>query len=183
MYYSTTFLNGDEKLKEKGLETLKSVRNDLNFFLNFCTMTLREVLEKLKEFGTDIDISEYYDLNDPDDEETYEMDLESLLDDLINSSLYDNLVEIIENEFSNYGLCFDYVEDGSEYNPDEPYFRYQIAWGGPSYEIRFYENGFIEFAYLDWYVGVGFDVSNDSVFSDLYEYFRELGLLNFEKEI
>lgn len=64
--------------------------------------------------------------------------------------------EITEESFHEYGLSFDYVE------PAEPgengYFRYQLSWGGPSDEFRFYcDPGFrcyyVEYVFMDWFDG------------------------------
>jgi len=75
--------------------------------------------------------------------------------------------------FGDYGLSFDYV--------DQDYFRYQLSWGGPSDEIRFYKNGAIEYVYMDWFCGIGFNVNTDSTFKSLRDYFTDLGMLNFEE--
>ena len=63
--------------------------------------------------------------------------------------------------FSEYGLCFDYVEPGTFKGQRKGYHRYQMSYGGPSDEIRFYSNGKIEYVYLDWFCGVGFDVTKE----------------------
>jgi len=72
-----------------------------------------------------------------------------------------------------YGLEFSPVP----YNEDEggaiKYYRYLLSYGGPSTEIRFYPHR-TEFVYLDWFCGVGFDVSCDEVFQRLREWFGEL---------
>lgn len=88
-----------------------------------------------------------------------------------------------------YGLSFDYVtpEPDSE-TLFESYFRYQIAWGGPSYEIRFYWNQGarrpyrIEFVYLDWFVGVGFDITSQEWAQDLAQWFEDCGSIRAEFE-
>jgi len=49
----------------------------------------------------------------------------------------------------NYGLSIEHV-DG--------YYRYLISWGGPSREFRVYENGDVEFWFLDWYDGASIPV-------------------------
>lgn len=162
MKYEVTFLNGDEKLKEKGLEVLKSVKEDLEFILFYRNYNLKEILEKLDSFGYKISLESYY------------------LDDL--NTLEDDISLAVEEKLNSYGLGFDYVEGGTDYNPDDGYWRFQIAWGGPGYEVRFYENGLIEFAYLDWFTGVGFDVSNDIVFKRLKDHFEDLGLFETAKK-
>ena len=154
--YEVTFLNGNEKLKEKGLETLRSVKEDLEFLLFYRNYNLKKILKKLDNFGHEISLENYY------------------LDNL--EELKDDIDLAVEECLDNYGLGFDYVEGHTDYNPNEGYWRFQIAWGGPSYEVRFHKNNLIEFVYLDWFVGVGFDVSNDKVFQELKNYFEDLGL-------
>jgi hypothetical protein len=80
------------------------------------------------------------------------------------SILWDRECEGIEEyheEFgalSEYGLCFDYVEPNSFEGQKEGYYRYQISWGGPSDEFRFFVNldksiHRIEYWFLDWFDG------------------------------
>jgi len=168
--YRVTFLNECEgfnqkglktlKLIEKGLEVLKSVKSDLDLFLFPDSVPLKDLFEKLKSFGYEVDLNSY------------------ILDGL--NELQDDVRELVDTAFQEYGLCFDYVEGGTDYNPDDGYWRYQIAWGGPSYEVRFHKDGLIEFVYLDWFVGVGFDVTGDVVFEELKDYFKDIGMLKEE---
>lgn len=56
---------------------------------------------------------------------------------------------------NEYGLCFDYVAPGTFKGQRRGYFRYQISWGGPSDEFRFFcderlEPVRIEYWFLDW---------------------------------
>ncbi len=60
--------------------------------------------------------------------------------------------------FNEYGLCFDYVPPGTFGGQRRGYFRYQLSWGGPADEFRFFvdENWHptrIEYWFLDWYDG------------------------------
>jgi hypothetical protein len=48
----------------------------------------------------------------------------------------DNLATL--GTFAEYGLGFDYVAPGTFVDAPEGYWRYQISWGGPSDEFRFY---------------------------------------------
>jgi len=168
--YRVTFLNGCEgfnqkglktlKPIEKGLEVLKSVRSDLDLFLFPDSVPLKDLLEKLESFGYKVDLNSYT-LADLDD-------------------LDDNVRELVNTAFQEYGLCFGYVEGGTKDNPGDGYWRYQITGNGPSYEVRFYKDELIEFVYLDWSVGVGFDVTNDIVFRELRRYFKEMEMLKEE---
>lgn len=123
----TTFLNGDEKLKERGLQSLKDRADDIAIFMN--------------------------------------------------AEDYDNVPDL--GSFYDYGLCFDYVELGTFNDQKEDYFRYQLSWGGPSDEIRFYDDGTIEYVFLDWNVGVGFDISNEQWANWLHNWFFDVGNLDF----
>ena len=64
-------------------------------------------------------------------------------------------------EFHEYGLSFDYVAPGTFNDQREGYWRYQISWGGPSDEFRFYSSGptrrpyRIAYWFLDWFDGHG----------------------------
>jgi hypothetical protein len=82
--------------------------------------------------------------------------------------------------FSEYGLCFDAVEN-DETEAIE-YFRFQISYGGPSEEYRFHPNGLIEFVYLDWFTGAGFDVSSTEEAQWLFQVYKDLGMMDFRQE-
>lgn len=87
--------------------------------------------------------------------------------------------------FFDYGLAVDYVTPGTFENK-AGYLRYQLSYGGPSEEIRFYftqgarEAYKIEFVYLDWGVGVGFDVTNEDWAKWLFDWFNEVGTVEAE---
>ena len=93
--------------------------------------------------------------------------------------------EIIDDEwcyerFAEYGLALDVVEPCTFKNQPDRYMRYQFSWGGPAEEIRFYFDcgatypNYIEFWFLDWGVGNGIDISDDSVAQWLWDYFSEI---------
>jgi len=56
-----------------------------------------------------------------------------------------------------YGLSFDYVEPGTFNDQPIGYWRYQLSWGGPSDEFRFFDDGYdgarVEYWFLDWFDG------------------------------
>ena len=87
--------------------------------------------------------------------------------------------------FYDYGLAVDYVTPGT-FNNKAGYLRYQLSYGGPSEEVRFYftqgarEAYKIEFVYLDWGVGVGFDVTNEDWAKWLFDWFNEVGTVEAE---
>jgi len=82
-----------------------------------------------------------------------------------------------------YGLCFDYVPLETFSDQTEAYFRYQLSWGGPSDEFRFFtDSNFnvkrIEYWFLDWFDGASrvLSGSNKKLLTDLFEYyFKESG--------
>ena len=83
--------------------------------------------------------------------------------------------------FYDYGLGFDYVELGTFDDMTEDYFRYQLCWGGPSAEVRFHED-WTEFVFMDWFTGVGFDVSGKDWAIWLRDWFDGCGSMNFGDE-
>jgi hypothetical protein len=62
---------------------------------------------------------------------------------------------------SNYGLCIDKVEAGTFEGQRANYIRYQLSHGGPTEEFRLYENGDLEFWFLDWFDGACIDVEEE----------------------
>jgi hypothetical protein len=70
----------------------------------------------------------------------------------------EHYVEEIGNLY-NYGLSLDVVEPGTFEGQRERYIRYQLSWGGPSDEFRIYENGDVEYWFLDWGDGASLDVT------------------------
>jgi len=77
---------------------------------------------------------------------------------------------------AEYGLCFDYV-DGEE-DGTENYYRYQLCWGGPSAEFRFYvidehtpTVNKIDFVFLDWFDGATRTLSGED-YDLLYQVFE-----------
>jgi len=77
----------------------------------------------------------------------------------------------------SYGLCFDYVEPDTFENQPDGYYRWQISWGGPSEEFRFFEDEtglIIAFWYMDWFDGANVVLyGNDhNVLSDIYQIFK-----------
>lgn len=76
----------------------------------------------------------------------------------------EDLGEAVSEElgsFFDYGLCFDLVEAHTFDNQEKEYYRYQLSWGGPSDEIRFFEDGTIEYWFLDWFDGAKKDITKN----------------------
>ena len=89
-------------------------------------------------------------------------------------------LENVGNIFE-YGLCFDYVAPNTFNDQKEDYYRYQLSYGGPSEEFRFYVNRDdsvrkIEYWFLDWFDGACIDVTEDRLINELWDWFADMGL-------
>jgi len=84
--------------------------------------------------------------------------------------------------FWDYGLCFDYVPDGTFSDQDEGYFRYQLSTGGPGDEFRFFV-GYdhrpyrVEYWFLDWFDGASRTLygQDRDLLLDIFATFEEIG--------
>lgn len=87
-----------------------------------------------------------------------------------------------------YGLSFDYVAPGTFPEQKEGYWRYQLSWGGPSDEIRFYSSSpddvpyRITYCFMDWFDGherklIGRD---EELARELWDWFSETGSVEAE---
>tara|TARA_Y100001937_G_C6923850_1_gene242959 strand:+ start:148 stop:537 length:390 start_codon:yes stop_codon:yes gene_type:complete len=81
------------------------------------------------------------------------------------------------DNFHEYGLDFSYVEPNTFKEQTRGYWRFQLSWGGPSDEIRFYvreqDNGpteleKAEYWYMDWFDGASEDVTQSLVINSLW---------------
>ena len=89
--------------------------------------------------------------------------------------------------FNEHGLSFDYVAPGTFRGQRRGYFRYQISWGGPSDEFRFYAEGRgyhwtldrVEYVFLDWYDGAKRTLSGENldIMTEIFHDFMETGTL------
>lgn len=90
--------------------------------------------------------------------------------------------------FNEYGLGFDYVAPGTFGDQRRGYFRYQLSWGGPSDEFRFYcTEGFqidrIEYWFLDWGDGAKRTLRQGKDFdlmSEIFQDFKEVGTVEYQ---
>ena len=88
--------------------------------------------------------------------------------------------------FNEYGLCFDYADREGRKGG---YFRYQLSWGGPADEFRFYTDpGFkilrVSYAFMDWFDGAERTLTGKALdlLSDICEgWFSEFARDTFEK--
>ena len=73
---------------------------------------------------------------------------------------------------NDLGLDIETVfNDRDDHDSELQYIRFLLSWGGPSDEIRFYPNGEIEYVYLDWFCGAGFDLTDNEEFKFIKDYF------------
>lgn len=89
-----------------------------------------------------------------------------------------------------YGLCFDYVAPGTFNGQREGYWRYQLSWGGPSDEFRFYSSGphmdpyRITYTFLDW--GDGYERklrgTDEDLLRNYWRDFEDVGATQSEYE-
>lgn len=92
--------------------------------------------------------------------------------------------------FCEYGLSFDYVPMGTFADQERPYFRYQLSWGGPSDEFRFYVDYgsevpyYIEYWFLDWFDGAYIELEGEDFqfMQKIFQWFADLGLEQFIEE-
>lgn len=113
-----------------------------------------------------------------EDEETFLSYLEYNMSDFTTVEELEQMIQLHKTigSFYDYGLSFDFV--GAE--KGEPgFYRYQFSWGGPSEELRIYEDGRIIFVYLDWFVGIGFDVSGEDWAEWVKDWFEGCGSIDW----
>lgn len=105
--------------------------------------------------------------------ETYQEDPDKYLEDLGN--MYE------------YGLSFDYVAPGTFEDQEQGYFRYQLSWGGPSDEFRFYCGPEfipyrIEYWFLDWFDGASVTLQgkDKELLFEIFDWFEGMGSVKAE---
>lgn len=127
-------------------------------------------------------------------EERIDAELAGQLADL--AALWNASGEEVEDlgNLEDYGLSFDYVPGGTDYNPDpEGYFRYQLSCGGPSDEFRYFachnHRGWdvyrVEYWFKDWYDKASrtIDLTSEEglVLTDIFYYeFEDAGVVESE---
>ena len=80
----------------------------------------------------------------------------------------ERLNAMTDREIKDYPLSFDYVE-ANTFGKHDAYHRYQMSWGGPQDEIRFYVVSDAEFshkvtyAFLDWGDGAEIDITDEAI--------------------
>jgi len=80
-------------------------------------------------------------------------------------------------EFYQYGLSFDFVDKRDlSWREKESYYRYQLSWGGPSDEIRFYKNR-VDYVFMDWFDYADKDITQKDWVQWLVSDFQELEMM------
>lgn len=90
--------------------------------------------------------------------------------------------------FNEYGLSFDYVPPETFTGQRRGYWRWQLSWGGPSDEFRFYgeiEGGYkaaldcVEYWFMDWHDGAKKNVHGRALelLTEIFDDFAETGTL------
>jgi hypothetical protein len=81
--------------------------------------------------------------------------------------------------FPEHGLGFDYCPGDDD---GEGYFRYQISWGGPADEFRFFVDAGkhlhrIEYWFLDWFDGANIVLKGNGfdLLEEIFGFFDEIG--------
>jgi hypothetical protein len=104
-------------------------------------------------------------------------------------SAYAKRVQADLGEFDEYGLSFDYVPTGTFTGQKRGYWRYQLSWGGPSDEFRFYGDlvseyrvvlDRVEYWFMDWFDGHGRKLrgGDEALMSEIFEDFVEMGVVS-----
>jgi len=81
--------------------------------------------------------------------------------------------------FSEYHLDFGFVPEDTYNDQTEAYWRYQICWGGPSSDIRYYideeaKDGLrIEYWFMDWFDGANIRLTEDDRELAMWVFFEQ----------
>lgn len=139
---------------------------------------LRDIAERVIDPS---DLADYP--GDPADRSQWPAEMrEQVLSEIFDDH-EDEIREAGREMFYEYGLGFDYVAPETFPDQREGYWRYQISYGGPSEEIRFFASRMpggwslyrAEFWYLDWFDGAPVDVTEDVRELGIWQDFEECG--------
>jgi hypothetical protein len=83
-----------------------------------------------------------------------------------------------------YGLSFDYVP-AEDTHDEKAYWRYQLSWGGPSDEFRFFADydgrrvhlHTVEYWFMDWFDGAHLTLEGDDkrLLRQIWDWFDDCG--------
>jgi len=89
----------------------------------------------------------------------------------------ESLTALTDTEVLEYPIGFDHVE-ASTFGNNDAYWRYQMSWGGPQDEIRFYEDNKVTYAFLDWYDHAEIEITDEAITkrirSILWEFIQDI---------
>ena len=122
--------------------------------------------ERLEEFARArrfFDITDNLASDEKGDLETY------LNDEAQDFNNYSDFIDYVNQS----GLSFDRVEAGTFKDQRAAYWRWQLSYGGPSEEFRLFDNGDLEYWYLDWFDGASVEVT-DEIFENIMANFKDL---------
>jgi len=87
-----------------------------------------------------------------------------------------------ETNLWDYHLSFDYVPAGMFGDQHEGYFRYQLSWGGPSDEFRFFVSidgrpHRIQYHFMDWFDGAKrvLNGAERELLENIFGWFEDMG--------
>ncbi|MDD5511986.1 MAG: hypothetical protein PHI12_14455 [Dehalococcoidales bacterium] len=91
-------------------------------------------------------------------------------------------------QFDEYGLCFDYVPRDTFSDQKRGFFRWQLSYGGPQDEFRFFTDENldpveIEYWFLDWFDGARVKLCGRDyeLLAEIFGDFKELGVVEEER--
>ena len=115
-------------------------------------------------------------------------DINTMLERMVDMDATDEEREEAYTEFNEFGLCFDYVEADTFHDQPDGYFRYQLSWGGPGDEFRFYVDQTFqrvhraEYWYMNWFDGAKVNVEAGFA-QDLWFQFSDFAQGIYDKEV
>ena len=90
---------------------------------------------------------------------------------------------------AEYGLSVDYVEPDTFTDQEQGYVRYQLSWGGPSDEFRYYVDWsgrvyHIEYWFMDWFDGAKIILHGKDydLLEEIFQDFKECGTVEHARE-
>ena len=83
------------------------------------------------------------------------------------------------NYFEKKGLGIDLIEK-DDLDLDDHFIRYQLSWGGPQDEFRFWKSGKISYHFLDWFDHAEKDITVMTRQDPVMEKFVDLFTIAFE---
>lgn len=177
-----TFNNGDEEHHKKAKQYLASRESDMEFYHKYGNddeafkWYFKDAMRI--DYSTAVDFYKKY-------PKTFHLAMKREFSWLDKEEIAE-VKSVIQTHYSigdfyEYGLAFDFVEAGTfGKEQNRGYYRFQLSWGGPSDEFRFYHNGSIEYVYLDWFKGIGFSVTTKEYAKWLKEQFEEVQSINWD---